>query len=343
MRGDDTESTTGMTVDGIVKKVDELLGGQDGIKNTDRLTGVFRRILDREIDLSVDKKKIRSRRGVAFYLAAGDVREKGIVIDARVWGRKVGEIRLGHKKKHRAFTPANVDRLRRASQPARIDAFAIPKKLEWSDNRVRAYLEAAIQAVESEMKGRVNEAVIESAFLAELAVSRTRNTDKQQLLRRHQPVVLGGFPFQFPLPISARKVAKVSLGNAAGHSDVLARFGSGRRLRVFEVKMPGAPDAGHALEQAVTYAATLRALLKRPDDDVYYRMLGYSSPKPRVRLDAVALVEEGALQDVKVGMTALSSANHHFDLHVMLYKLGGDDGRQLIITREEKLGARSPS
>jgi hypothetical protein len=321
------------TVNGIVEEVDTLLASDDGVSSANRLTKIFRRILDRETDLSVDRKKIRSRRGVAFYLAVGDVREEGIVLDARIWGRKVGDIRLG-KQKHRPFTPANFDSAWTKATTPRSAASASPRALEWSDPRVLEYLRDAAAAIEK--KVGVNEAVIESAFLAEVRIS--EKAKKQHRLRHHQPVRLGGFPFQFPLPISARKKASVALGNAAGHSDVLARR-SGRRLRVFEVKRPGAPDANHALEQAVTYAATLQRLLESAPD-VYYPMLGYSPEHPRLRLEAVALVDEGSLDRVKDSATVLSRENRYFDLYVMVYKLGGTDGRQLIITRDEKVGVR---
>jgi hypothetical protein len=325
-----------MTVNEIVAKVGELLDGEDGTKSTERLTKVLRRIRDRKIDLSVDKKKIRSRKAVAFYLAAGDVSEEGIVIDARIWGRKVGDIRLG-KKKHRTFTPANFDDEWAAATAFRSDSGTPPRTLEWRDASVRKYLESATTTIEKNRKMAVNEAIIESAFLAELRVS--KKVAKQKHLLHHQPVRLGGFPFQFPLPISARKEAAVARGNAAGHSDVLARR-SGRRLRVFEVKKPGATDADHALEQAVTYAATLQRLLE-DSPDIYYGMLGYSTAHPPLRLEAVAVVDEGSLDKVKKAAPALSSDNSFFDLFVMLYRFGGRDGQQLIITSDEKLGARN--
>src|SRR5204863_44774 len=154
-------------------------------------------------------------------------------------------------------------------------------RLDWRHRSVRQYLEAAAGRI----RQRPREAYIESAFLAELAVSRG---PKQDLLRKHQPVRLGRLPFQFPLPVSGRAEPRLPRRAAAGHVDVLARGAGG--LRVFEVKRPGADDAGHALAQAVAYAAALRLLLsKRPE--VYLPMLGYSSARRSLRIDAVALVD----------------------------------------------------
>lgn len=71
--------------------------------------------------------------------------------------------------------------------------------------------------------------------------------------------MLGGFPFQFPLPISGNTgVPKLTNGNI----DILARRGSGKgtKISVWELKRPN--TTAHAISQAYIYSVTLLEMLR---------------------------------------------------------------------------------
>jgi hypothetical protein len=256
---------------------------------------------------------------VAFYLAVGRVKTKGLKVDVRIAGRRCGEITLGGKN-NRHFVPKNYEKLWDSDS----------RTLPWSNAGVRRYLLAAAQKV----KQTHNEATVESAFLVELR--RSRSTEKLPLLLQQQPVYLGGLPFQFPLPIrgSGTGEPRLSRKSAAGHVDVLARR-RGDRLRVFEIKVRRAPETIHALAQSIIYAAALRRLL-RDSPKVYLPMLGYSPRHRHPRFEAIALIDDHDYDKVKRSAELLQSANDHFDLYVMCYAFNAQ-GR-LEITREELLG-----
>lgn len=314
MRGSDV----GMTVNAIVSKVEELLAG-GGHPRAERLTDLLRRLLDQKESLNKHVRRLGRRPDVAFYLAVGAVKTKRIDVDVRIVGQSCGTIRLDSGT-DRLFKPKNHTNLWGGS----------PEPLEWRDPRVRKYLDDAAKWI----KQKQREATVESAFLVELG--RSRSIEKQRFLWHHQPVHLGRLPFQFPLPISAHGAEPcLPKRTSAGHSDVIARR-SGGRLRVFEVKKPGARDAIHALAQAVAYAATLRLLLvKWPR--IYLPMLGYSPTHASPRIDAVALVDDRDRKRARQAAEHLLSENGHFDLYVMGYTFSG--GRPLVITGEDAVGS----
>jgi hypothetical protein len=314
---------TGTTVNSIASRVAELLGSTDGRRRADNLTDHFERLVSMKEALSAQVRRLGKRPDAAFYLSVGNVRNGSLVVDVRIAGESCGRIQLGAAHS-RYFEPRNHEVLWRAN----------PVRLEWRDRRVRRYLEEAAERI----KAKSREATVESAFLVELAVSRGA---KQPILRRHQPVRLGGLPFQFPLPVSACRGVTLPKGVGAGHADVLAR--GARGLRVIEVKKPDATDADHALTQAVGYAATLRLLLEE-SPHIYLPMLGYSPTRRPPRIDAVALVHQRSREKVVRAAQYLGSDNSYFDLHAMLYEFETDTStgrRRLVITDVLALGKAS--
>jgi len=316
MRG----SEVGMTVNTIVSKVAELLAGGEGHRRAEHLTDLFRQLLAEKESLNKHVRRLGRRPDAAFYLAVGAVKTKRVDVDVRIAGQSCGTLRLDSGT-DRLFAPAkNHTDLWGGS----------PGPLEWRDPRVRKYLDDAAKRI----KQKQREATVESAFLVELG--RLRSIEKQRFLWHHQPVRLGQLPFQFPLPISAHGAEPcLPKGSSAGHADVIARRSRGR-LRVFEVKKPGARDAIHALAQAVAYAATLRLLLAKWPG-VYLPMLGYSPTPASLRIDAVALVGDGDRKRAREAAEHLLSENGHFDLYVMGYTFSG--GRPLVITGEDAVGS----
>ncbi|QXE92781.1 hypothetical protein KP001_09790 [Geomonas subterranea] len=95
-----------------------------------------------------------------------------------------------------------------------------------------------------------------------------------------QPVMMAGFPFQFPLPISGHSgLPKLSNGNI----DILARRGTGggTKISVWELKRP--KTTAHAIDQAYIYAVTLLKMLRTPaaGDFWYKNVIGFGCSVPK--------------------------------------------------------------
>jgi len=105
-----------------------------------------------------------------------------------------------------------------------------------------------------------------------------------------QPVMMAGFPFQFPLPISGHTgLPKLSNGNI----DILARRGTGKgtKISVWELKRP--KTTAHAISQAYIYAVTLLKMLRTPDvgDFWYQDIIGFGSKVPdNITIESVVAV-----------------------------------------------------
>jgi hypothetical protein len=317
MPGDNKPAGAGDTVNAIVEHVDELLRQDDGVRQMERLTKHYRRIAAFEDDVRKMVRKLRRRKGVAFYTSVSGTKRQTLVVDVRIAGRSCGTIRLDAGNE-RLFEPRN----------DRAEVWkGNPEQLEWREGGVRAYLDKTAASAPTRP-----EAAVEAAFLVALAVRRRR--EKQQPLVKHQPVCIAGLPFQFPLPINARDGAEITEGSG-GHADVLARASS-RRLRVIEVKAPDVPESAEALRQAVVYAATLRRLLRHePSRDSCTKILGFGTPPTKI--DAVALVDESRRHQVIAAAERLNAANDHFDLAAIFYRWVEDAGRdRLEITGETR-------
>ena len=309
----------------IVAKVHHLLTTGEG---RDRISELHRtvKILLRHAD-SVGKslKLARSRSTATFYMNASKATAGRLRLSVRVGGVECGELRLLNEAsnggKQRIFTAANASRFPSCGQtPA--------SGLDWADKAVRQYLECASKVVRNPCAERSlanREAVIEADLLR--AMTKRRREHRQDALAEHQPVLypLRGLPFQFPMPIGARTFP--TLGKGAGHIDVLARAGrGGRRLRVFEVKGPNAPDVEHALNQAVAYCAALRFLLEespRPESEMLYKALGFrKTPRCHPRVEAVAVVKDTQVNRIRISQAAnslLDSSLSPFRLFSLFY------------------------
>jgi len=109
-------------------------------------------------------------------------------------------------------------------------------------------------------------------------------------LRGIQPVLLEGFPFQFPLPISGNSGGPKP-GN--GNIDILSRrgLGKGTKISIWELKRP--KTTGHAIEQAYIYAVTLLKMLRTPKTGhIWYRdIIGFGTDVPdRLTVECVVAV-----------------------------------------------------
>jgi hypothetical protein len=148
-------------------------------------------------------------------------------------------------------------------------------------------------------------------------------------LRGIQPVMLGGFPFQFPVPISGNTgVPKLTKGNI----DILARRGTGKgtKISVWELKRP--KTTAHAISQAYIYSVTLLKMLRtRQSGDIWYRdIIGFGCKVPdKLAIESVVAVSiaddrnrrefEDKLRAFK-RENSLSIGNDTINLHIAHYR-----------------------
>jgi ribonuclease J len=148
-------------------------------------------------------------------------------------------------------------------------------------------------------------------------------------MRGIKPVMLEGFPFQFPLPISGNTgVPKSGKGNI----DILARRGTGKgtKISIWELKRPNRTD--HAIEQAYIYAVTLLKMLRAPETgDIWYQdIIGFNSKIPKkMTVESVVAVSiantknrhkfEEKFKTFKKN-NRLSIGNDTINLHIAHYK-----------------------
>jgi hypothetical protein len=252
-----------MTVNQIVEKVRADLKVGEGKRQLDRVLRYLEGIIAREEELDLAVKAANERPGTAFFATTGNALSPRPIVAVRIHGRQVGTIEFMGPKE-RVFRPTR--------------ALASDLKGwngdEWGHSSVRRFLaRVRVDASINEVK----EALVQSAIFRDLAEA--ASAKKQESLLRHQPVLLNGLPYQFPLPITASgEEPRVAKGIKLGYADVLARQGNGSRLRVFELKRPKASDARFALAQAVAYAAALEVMLQaRPA--VMFKALNYSTAR----------------------------------------------------------------
>jgi hypothetical protein len=109
-------------------------------------------------------------------------------------------------------------------------------------------------------------------------------------LRGIQPVMLAGFPFQFPVPISGNTgVPKLTNGNI----DILARRGAGKgtKISVWELKRPD--TTANAISQAYIYSVTLLKMLRaHQSGNIWYQdIIGFGCKVPnKLAIESVVAV-----------------------------------------------------
>jgi len=148
-------------------------------------------------------------------------------------------------------------------------------------------------------------------------------------LRGIQPVMLGGLPFQFPLPISGN-TGEPKLTN--GNIDILARRGTGKgtKISIWELKRP--KTTAHAISQAYIYSVTLLKMLRTPvSGDIWYQdIIGFGSKVPdKLTIESVVAVSIADDRNRKVfedklrafkSENALSIGNDTINLHIAHYR-----------------------
>lgn len=313
------------TVDDIVTQVHGVITQE----KLDQLDAVAARMVAAQDEVGAFLQTIHQRPDTVFHISASRVKEKNphITLSVRVHGVQAGEVRLTGSGERR-FTPSKVE-----SHFA--DCWEDPdvQSLPWRDPGVRRFLDAASRTVAAGELGS-REAALEAATLRAIQGGNDWRYQTPVLY----PAGSGGIPYQFPLPVRARDEVDAAGGTSAGYADILLRSGKGRssRLRVLELKRPGAADAASALDQAVAYAAALNLLMERAP--AYRTLLGYEKFGDRIPpLEATAFVD-----DSPANMAALSDAIERLDrakerlprlrLSALLYRWA--PGREVEVAHE---------
>jgi hypothetical protein len=308
------------TVTSIIEEVERLLATPKGQAKVKQLNGHFVRLEQSRGDLLAQRRRIRPRPGWSFYASVGNTRSTRLEIDVRMRGGSSGSVTLVPGRTQRTFKPKDTYSGCFPGQSA-----------PWESDKVRCYLDHVQTLIPQDGA----EAEVESALLLELSKT-SRRSGKPPLLLLHQPVKLAKLPFQFPLPISARKEPRVAGGKNAGHADVIARARTAGRLRIrlFELKQRGAADIDHALDQAVAYCAALDHLATN-HPQICGPALGFGGAMRALRLDAVAFVpdSESSRYDVHAAARRLLAGGSSFGLCGMFYTY--EDG-VLKITKETR-------
>lgn len=245
----------------IIAEVENALESPEGLAKTRVLHEHMVRLTEGKEDLRSLTLKMRSRPGVRLYTSIGGAKKNAVLVDVRKAGMSCGSVMLTGQKS-RLFEPSKAFR-------SQLQDAAWP--VEWDHRQVGTLLRVADARGDARSP---TEAAVQDAFIA--AMERTSGRDKG-LLAGFQPVKLAGLPFQFAVPISARKGVAIPKNSSHGHTDVLAR-GKGPRLFVIEVKRPGASDIAAALRQSVRYASALRHLMARYQE--FYRTMGFGGETP---------------------------------------------------------------
>ena len=116
---------------------------------------------------------------------------------------------------------------------------------------------------------------LESLLLSEFS----KKSGNKKALKYIQPVMIGGFRFPMPTPISANKKELMYSGQSGGGIDILARVGIGNhtRLCVIELKDENKPSepASDVLKQAIKYAVFIRELLRSKAGMQWWELFGF--------------------------------------------------------------------
>ncbi|MFT3914882.1 MAG: hypothetical protein QM704_12445 [Anaeromyxobacteraceae bacterium] len=318
------------SVNDIVRDVETLLDDPSGAKQVAAVVEYLERLIALEDDRLEQLPGIRRRKGMLFFSTTGKLLRPKATLDVRINGRFVGDVALSDDGA-RTFRPAKEWR----------GDWPRGERIDWADPRVLGFLRAR----ERDLPRKDLEAKVQSALFH--AMRQKRGPKKLEELRHNQPVQMARQPFQFPLPIAASGATPmVAKAPALGHADILARGHAGHRIKVFEIKRRGG-DARHALAQGVAYAAAIQRLLTV--SAVTYRALGFRKARSRApRFEVWAFVHEDDVGEVLASGKDLVVANDHYDLHVLTYRLEGDQpltlGAPIAVGKaQSKAGSRRAS
>lgn len=292
----------------ISDKVAQALKSTEGQKRIANLIEDARLVLDREVAIKALGKTIRARPGLRFYLNVGMARaaNNDVTVSVRFKGLEIGKVKIDSDG-HRTFIWPDSKALSSV-----YERWGMPCEdghvLEWRDPSVSKLCKRLVSDW-NELSDHVHvseEHEIESVMIRELSSTGTR---KSNTFKGIKPVMVGGYPFQFGIPLSpSGGEVLLSKPRTRGHIDILARgnVGGQTSLMALELKRPGHP--GEALFQAFVYACGLHYVLKNSTSDAntFMRHFGFKRSWPLL-ICAVAVVHVDDIATVKREMGRISN------------------------------------
>jgi hypothetical protein len=249
-----------------------------------KAAGWAEKLRDAKDSIQSDKKEFRKWHPLTAYLSYTNATKSGIDFSLRYLGQQVATLRV--KAGGDVFISISP---KTAAVNAKLCGIKLVGEHSWRGAEAQKFRKHFRDLEHPKYHSLVKEEHhIESEFLRHM-----RNPSGKKFngtFKGIQPVMLGGFPFQFPVPISGNTgVPKLTNGNI----DILARRGSGNgtKISVWELKRP--KTTAHAISQAYIYSVTLLKMLRTPESgDIWYRdIIGFGRKVPaKLKIESVVAV-----------------------------------------------------
>lgn len=211
-----------------------------------------------------------------IYTAYSSVKNKKPVFSLRYRGQDVAKII--------ADVPVKIkisdDQRKKNNESFKIDYNS--GEYNWTSTEAREFRKKFLKkgyTYSNSLNMKSDEAWLQSLFFKEMKKSTNDG------FKNFQPVLLGKFPVQWPVPISGNKGKPK---NSSGHLDILARRREGNRthLSIWELKKPGAFQEDISFPQVYIYGVTLAKMIR--DDKTWYKIFGLNE---KVSLDKEILID----------------------------------------------------
>jgi len=266
----------------LLEQVDDLW--KQGAEK--RAAGWAEKLRDANKHILSAKQQFHEWYPLKAYLCYTNAINPRIQFSLRYLGQEVATLRVGVNRDLSIHIPRKT-----AAVNKKLFGIALEDTFDWRDAKAQTFRKHFQRLNHSDYYSLVKEEHhVESEFLRHM---KNKTRDKfNGTLQGIQPVMLCGFPFQFPLPISGNSgVPKLNKGK--GNIDILARRGTGKgtKISVWELKRPG--TTAHAIPQAYIYAATLLKMLRTPQSGgIWYRdIIGFGGKVPdKLTIESVVAV-----------------------------------------------------
>lgn len=215
--------------------------------------------------ITAASKTFNEWKPLRFYLSVTNALKPSVVFSLRFRGQEVATLVATDRERQLRFSAAH-----RKNNLTYFDVATSAASMEWVSAEATKFRKA-FRTLASSRGGRVHspEHEIESRIIEHMEGGPSRF---EGTLDQIQPVGLGGFPFQCPVPISGSG-GKPRLKR--GSLDIVARrrWGARTNLSIWELKAPGKFTA--AVNQVYIYAVVVALMLRGPNGDDWYRLFGF--------------------------------------------------------------------
>lgn len=318
----------------IYAEVEQLLQKDDGVRWTEKITTLLTDMNDVADDILALKKRINPRKQISFYVAPGDARsEHKIDLSVRLSGLEIGRVVISQEKTERLFRKISSKKFNSPNlvnlKEAWFKHFSTQKNILWESPAVAKYIAEMEDTID--VAGLKPESYVEAGFIA--ALNEHDGEKKLPELIHCQPILYPptkkhtGFPFQFPVPISAgvNNKRKIPAGTTPGHIDVLGirRRGPKYEIEVFELKKAATGKTREALRQAFAYASALHVLMSKHEKFLteFRVMFGKPNlfPETPIRVTAVVSANESNINAYEHIKEEVASNPLPFNISAIFY------------------------